>query len=244
MKAIKTIKKLIYIFFTGIIMLSCQKDSINNLLNDNLTEDEIIAGLKEALKISTDTAVKIVSAVDGYYKDDIIKIPFPEEMNTIITNISYIPYGDQMVEQVILLMNRAAEDAANEATPIFVNAITSMTFNDAKKILYGDDSAATHYLRITTFDSLKIAFKPKISNSLSKPLIGNVSCNDAWYQLTSAYNNYYVLLYGGNSINTSLDEYVTVKALNGLFYKLYEEEKSIRKDPAARVTDLLKKVFK
>lgn len=212
-----------------------------------LTEQEVIQGLKEALTISADTAVSIVSIKDGFFKDQLIKITFPEEADFILENKEHPLLKaigiNQLIDDAILSMNRAAENAAKEASPIFVNAIKAMTIKDAFNILNGNDTAATQYLRESTYVKLKSAFKPKVKNSLDKPLVSGVSANEAWYTLTSGYNEVAKLVPSLNTVNTALDDHVTQQALNGLFIKLAEEEKQIRKDPAARVTDILKRVF-
>jgi len=152
-----------------------------------------------------------------------------------------------LIEDVIVRMNRAAEDAAKEATPIFVGAITSMTIVDAIEILHSNDTAATHYLRGTTYYELKDLFQPKIDNSLDKALVAGISTNESWESLTVAYNSvaetFAGQLIGLTPVNTDLSEHVTRKGLDGLFLKVAEEEKDIREDPLARVNDILKKVF-
>lgn len=212
-----------------------------------LTEQEVIKGLKEALRVSTDTAVSIVSKTNGYYKDQLIKILLPPEADIIVKNKNHpllkaIGITD-MIDDVVLRLNRAAENAAKQAAPIFVNSIKSMSINDAFNILDGSDTAATHYFRGKTYSKLKNAFKPKIRNSLNKPFVGGVSANKAWSTLTNGYNEVANLVPGWKKVNTQLDEYVTNKALNGLFTKLAYEEKQIRNDPVARVTDILERVF-
>jgi hypothetical protein len=171
----------------------------------------------------------------------------PDEAKTIIDNISRIPGGEQLVEDVILRINRAAEDAAKEVAPIFVNSITSMTVRDAFNILKGADNAATSYLKATTYSELHILFKPKIQNSTEKKIIGNVSTKDSWVALTgkwnSAANSLAGKLAGLKPVNTDLDEYLTGKALEGMFSKVEIEELKIRKEISARVTPLLKRVF-
>jgi hypothetical protein len=148
------------------------------------------------------------------------------------------------MDQTILAMNRAAEDAASEAKPIFVNAITGMTIADGFTILKGTDSAATTYLRGKTYDSLYQKFQPKIDVSLNKPLVAGVSAQSAYSNLIDAYNTASLggLLFDKVTTN-SLSSHVTTKGLNGLFLKVSDQEKKIRKDPLAQVTDLLKKVF-
>ncbi|MBN1337836.1 MAG: DUF4197 domain-containing protein [Bacteroidales bacterium] len=236
------------LLFSAVLFVSCDSEEIKQIIeNPPLTEQEVIAGLRQALTVGTDTAVSIVSKVDGYYKDEIIKIFLPPEADIIVDNMNnplLVAVGiTDLVENAILAMNRAAEDAATEALPVFVDAITSMTVADAFGILNGDDTSATHYLRENTYWQLKEAFQPKIGNSLNKPLVGGVSANEAWSTLTTAYNNVAQFVPGWNPVNTELDDYTTRKALDGLFVKVADEEKDIRTDPVARVTDLLERVF-
>ncbi len=232
---------------------SCDStDEIIELIqNTPLTEAEVIAGLKSALTVGTDTAVSIVSEVNGYYMDELIKIYLPPEADIIVDNLDnplLEAIGMQgLVEDIILKINRAAEDAAEEATPIFVDAITTMTIEDAFNILKGTDTSATHYLREKTYLALKNAFQPKIAGSLDKPLVGGISASETWTTLTGLYNNVANSIAGQlaglSPVNTQLDEFVTRKALNGLFIKVGDEEKAIRTDPLARVNEILKKVF-
>lgn len=241
---------LLVLILPMLFLNSCDvAESVISVLEDELplTEEEVVKGLKEALRVSTDSAVSIVSVTNGFYKDQLIKILLPPEAKVITDNMNHpmlktIGITD-MVNDVILRMNRAAEDAAKEATPIFVNAIRSMTIQDAFNILNGSDTAATHFFRQKTYNQLKSKFKPKISTSLNKPLVANVSANKAWSTLTNGYNQVANFVPGWNKVNTQLDEYVTRKALNGLFLKVANEEKQIRKDPFARVTDILERVF-
>ena len=242
------ISNLIFLIFPILFIISCDKtEEIVNLLDEALTEEEVTEGLKEALTIGTDTAVSIVSVIDGYYGDEIIKIFLPPEADIIVDNMDdplLIAIGiDVLIEDVILRINRAAEDAATEAIPIFVDAITSMTITDAFEILNGEDTAATHYLKQNTYNELKEAFQPKINIALDKPLVGGISTNESWNILTTAYNNIAQFIPEWNEVNTDLDEHATKKALDGLFIKVADEEKDIRNDPLARVTDILRKVF-
>ena len=207
--------------------------------------------------MGADTSVTVTSQLDGYYKDEVIKIFLPEEALVIQEYASYLGLTTE-VENFIKSMNRAAEDAADKASPIFTNAITSLTISDGWDILNGinpaetkkstefDSTAATNFLISTTYQSLYDAFQPDIQSSLDKDLISNVSTNELWLAITSAYNEAAFLL-GEDQVNTDLDAYVTEKALDGLFYKVGEEEKEIRRDPLkwaeTTVGDILNKVF-
>jgi len=215
--------------------------------SDTLSKSDIARGLKEALRVGTDTAVNQLSKANGYYKDELVKILLPQEANVIIENVNRIPGGDQLVDKVILNINRAAEDASKEAAPIFKQSITSMTISDALGILNGADTAATNYLRRTTYQQLYNLYKPKIKSSVNKNLIGNISTAETWNNLTGTWNkfaNSMVGQIGGfQPIDVNLEDFLTRKALDGLFVKIAEEEKQIRKEPVARVTAILKKVF-
>ncbi len=218
---------------------------------DGLSEAEIIQGLKRALDIGADSAIATVSITDGYYGDQLIKILLPPQADIILQYkdepILQAVGIDQMVEDVIIGINRAAEDAAKDAKPIFVEAITNMTIEDGITILQSQDTAATHYLREKTFTSLKAVFAPKMNASLEKDLIGAYSANDAWNNLTETYNEIASSiagqLLGLETVDTNLSEYVTGQGLNGLFVKVGDEEKKIRENPYDWVDDIIRKVF-
>jgi hypothetical protein len=171
----------------------------------------------------------------------------PPEADIIVKNASKIPGGQKLIDNVILGINRSAEDAAKEASPIFVNAITSMSIQDAWGILRGNDNAATEYLKSTTSAQLFNLYNPKIEASLNKPMVAGISANQSWKTLTDQWNtlanNAIGKMAGFTPVNTDLDAYLANKALNGLFLQIAEEEKQIRKDPVAQVTELLKRVF-
>jgi hypothetical protein len=198
-----------------------------------LTNDEIIAGLKEALGVGTEKAVALVSQPDGYYKNPEIKIPLPEPVQKVEKLLRATGYGEK-VDEFELSMNRAAEHAAPQAKSIFGDAIKQMTFEDARKILNGSDNAATLYFEEKTSSRLQETFKPIV-----KEAMGQVGVTRSYQDLNAKVES----LPFGKSINFDLDQYVTDGSLKGLFKMLAEEEKQIRTQPAARVTDLLKKVF-
>lgn len=212
-----------------------------------LTESEVISGLKEALSTGAKNSAQRLSLENGYFGDAAIKILLPDEAKTIIDNISKIPGGDQLVQDVILRINRAAEDAAKEVAPIFVNSITQMSIQDAFGILKGTDNAATTYLKNTTFNQLYALYKPKIQASTEKDIIGTVSTKDSWQTLTTKWNTVANSLAGRianlKPVNTDLDDYLTNKALSGIFSKVEIEELKIRKEVSARVSPLLRRVF-
>jgi len=198
-----------------------------------LTNDEIIAGLKEALEIGTEKAVALVSKPDGYYKNPDIKIPLPESVQKVEKLLRATGYGEK-VDDFELSMNRAAEHAAPEAKSIFGDAIKQMTFDDAKKILNGPDNAATLYFEDKTSSRLREIFKPIVKDAM-----GQVGVTRSYQDLNAKVES----MPFGKSISFDLDQYVTDGSLKGLFKMLAEEEKKIRTQPAARVTDLLRKVF-
>jgi len=201
-----------------------------------LTNDEVIAGLKEALKIGIEKGAQLASQVDGFYKNPAIFIPWPEE--AVKVKEKALEWGlDGKVNQIEETMNHAAEEASKKATPIFVDAITNMSIGDGFEILNGSDSAATMYLIKTTSSPLHDEFKPVVSEAIQ-----TVELTKYWNPVATKYNNWAKLL-GKPEINPDLDEYVTQKGMNGLFYLIKQEERKIRKDPVAQVTDLLKKVF-
>jgi len=212
-----------------------------------LTETEVVNGLKEALVIGATNSSKILSAENGYFGDAAVKILLPEEARIIIDNISRIPGGDKLVEDVILRINRAAEDAAKEVAPIFIGSIEQMTVKDGFNILKGANNAATAYLKNTTYSELYSLYKPKIEASTGKNIVGNISTMDSWSVLTGTWNDFANSfagsLLGLTPVNTDLNDYLTTKALDGVFLKVEEEEFKIRNDVNSRVTPLLQRVF-
>jgi hypothetical protein len=199
-----------------------------------LTTDEIVAGLKDALSVGAQNSASKLSAVDGFFANAAIKVLMPPEAKKVETALRTAGMG-KLVDNAILSMNRAAEDASKSAAPIFVNAIKSMSISDALGILKGSDTAATGYLRGKTVAALTSAFRPVIDTALQK-----TAATSYWKTVFDAYNKLPTTF---TKINPDLAGYVTEKSLSGMFYQVAEEEKKIRKDPAARVTDILKKVF-
>jgi len=212
-----------------------------------LTDGDITGGLKEALTTAAGNAAAKLSSENGYYGDMTVKIPLPDEAKVIVENIGRIPGGEQLLENVIMNINRAAEDAAREVAPVFVSAVTQMTIADGYNILHGADNAATVYLKNTTWNDLYALYKPKISTSTSKEIIAGVSAQESWSTLTGKWNNIANSiagrLAGFSPVTTDLDDFLTRKALDGVFLKMEGEELKIRKEVSARVTPLLQKVF-
>ncbi|BDX39408.1 hypothetical protein CYCD_27630 [Tenuifilaceae bacterium CYCD] len=199
----------------------------------NFTEQEAVSGIKEALSKGTVKGAEMVSKKDGYFGDAEIKIPFPPEAKTIEEKLRAIGMGKK-VDEAVLSINRAAEDAAVKAKDIFLVAIKEMTVKDAINIVKGNDNAATQYLKTHTSAELKKQFTPIIEESLKK-----VNATKYWSNVINAYNKIPMV----KKMNPNLTEYVTDKAIEGLFVKIAKEEKEIRKNPIARTSDLLKKVF-
>lgn len=205
----------------------------NKVIGSKPSTEEVASGLKEALTKGTSKGIDEVSKTDGYFKNPEIKIPFPPEVQQVETTLRKMGMNKQ-VDEFVLSLNRAAEDAAKEAKPIFVDAIKKMTIQDAWSILKGEDDAATKYLDKTTSPQLKEKFKPIIKASLDK-----VNATKYYKDLITAYNKVPLV----KKVNPELDTYATDKATDGLFVMIAKEEKNIRQNPGARTTDLLKKVF-
>ena len=244
-------KKIFIVMLVAATITGCAE--LNQILQtvitttDTLTETDVVNGLKEALETGARNSASILSLENGYYGDPLVKILLPDEARVIVDNISRIPGGDKLVEDVILSINRAAEDAAKEVAPIFVSSITGMSINDAFGILRGEQAAATIYLRNTTYNDLYTLYKPKIGQSIEKDLVGDLSAYDAWNSLTSRWNTVANSVVGRlanlTPVETDLTDYLTNKALDGMFFKVEEEELKIRTQISARVTPLLQKVF-
>ncbi len=198
-----------------------------------LSNDEVVRGLREALNIGSTNASNLGSKVDAYYKNTQLFIPFPAEAQKVATKLREIGLGKK-VDQFVLTLNRAAEEAAKEAAPIFLTAVKGMTITDGINIVKGADNAATTYLQKNTNEPLKIQFKPVITRALAK-----TNATKYWSELITTYNK----VPGVTKMNPDLAGYTTQRAINGLFVLISAEELKIRKDPAARVTDILKKVF-
>ena len=244
-------KKAIFLFASFGFLATSQAQTFKNLLKkdstgktgiqkvlksgtgtSSLSSDEIANGLKEALNVGTNNAAQKLSAVDGFFKDAAIKILMPAEAQKAEKKLRALGMG-KLVDDAILSMNRAAEDAAKSAAPIFITAVKQITIQDAVGILRGNDFAATTYLKDKTTVSLSDAFRPVIENSLRK-----VNATKYWTTVFSTYNRF-----STDKVNPDLSAYVTEKALAGIFLQIGLEEQKIRKDPMARTTDLLKKVF-
>ncbi|MEO8108744.1 MAG: DUF4197 domain-containing protein [Ginsengibacter sp.] len=245
MKQIITSVAFLFLAFS----LSAQNDSSNKLggmfkkanslfskksssSGSNLSSSEIVSGLKEALSLGAQKSSDKLSATDGFFKDAAVKILLPEQVRTVESKMRMLGLG-KMVDNAELSLNRAAEDASKTAAPIFLSAIKKMTVTDALNILRGSDTAATGYLRKTTSPELINAFMPIVQESLKK-----VDATKYWKDVFNTYNKF-----TSSPVDTDINTYVTNKALNGIFYYVAQEEVGIRKNPAQRVSDILKKVF-
>ncbi len=243
-------KKIILIFLISVVQTSLfaqiniNNKSLENVINNatgqvqnsngsNLPESEITKGLKEALDIGTKNAVALVSKTEGYYKNPKIKIPFPPEVRRVESTVRNLGMNKE-TDEFIKTLNKAAEDAAKSAIPVFSEAIKKMTLTDAKAILQGSETAATDYMKSKTGLELASTFKPIVQQSMQK-----VKVAQYWSPLAKAYNQLPLV----EKANPDLNKYVTEKAIEGLFKIIAEEEIKIRKDPAARITDILKSVF-
>ncbi len=201
-----------------------------------LTNDEVIAGLKEALQVGIKNSVNLTSMTDGFWSNAAIKLPFSEDAIKVRQKALDLGMSSQ-VEKFEKTLNTAAEEATKEALPIFGDAIRNMTVSDGFAILNGGNGAATKFLKDNTSSKLNAAFKPKVEAAIAR-----VKLTEYWNPIITKYNSAMTLT-GGQKLNPDLNQYVTDKAISGLFYMVEIEENKIRKDPIARVSDLLKKVF-
>ena len=218
------------------VQLSSPADAsqVKEVVQNILSNDDLIEGIKEALQVGTGNAVELVSAVDGFYESPDIKILFPEKLKDTEKLLKKAGF-ETLVDEFELSMNRAAEQAASGAKDIFWDAIKQMTITDAKEILTGDDDEATRYFQEKTTADLEEIFKPIVETTMSE-----VGVTNLYQNLENKVKTVFPL---GLFTDFDLTQYVTDKTLDGLFLKLAEEEKKIREDPEARVTELLKKVF-
>jgi hypothetical protein len=206
----------------------------NKAKGGDLSTDEIAAGLREALQVGAKNATGRVSAPDGFFGNALIKVLIPPDAKKVENTLRQVGMGDQ-VDKAILSMNRGAEDACTKALPIFLDAVRGMSIDDGIRILKGNKDAATQYLKQKTSPALTAAFTPVIKASLEK-----VDATKYWADMINAYNSLPTTF---KKINPDLTAYVTERALNGVFVYIADEEAKIRMNPAARVSDLLKKVF-
>lgn len=224
---------LVSVFIAGCTVQQIQQTVGDYLDTDELTTDQVVAGLKAALEKGAGTSTASASRTDGYLKNPKIRIPFPPDVQKVEDKLRDIGLGSE-VDKFITTLNRGAEEAAKEAKPIIVNAIKGMTVQDAWGILKGQDNAATEYLKAKTSNDLKTRFQPVIKRALDK-----TNATKYYSDLVNTYNKIPFV----DKVNPDLDDYATEKALEGLFKLVADEEKNIRDNPVARTTELLKKVF-
>ena len=229
-------KKILFTFFIIFSLSSCAElqDVMNQLpQGGGISEADIASGLRQALDIGIDKQVSKLTQKDGFYKNELVKILLPQELQKVDKALRDIGLGS-LADDGIKVLNRAAEDAVKEATPIFVTAVKEITFVDAKNILLGKDDAATVYLTNKTQSALYAKFHPVIQNSF-----GKVGADQIWESLINKYNT----IPFTNDVNPDLTDYVTNEALKGVYTMIAVEEKEIRTKISSRTTDLLKKVF-
>lgn len=195
--------------------------------------DEIASGLRQALDFGIEKQVSKLTQTDGFYKNELVKILLPEELQKVDKGLRDIGLG-KLADEGLKVLNRAAEDAVKEATPIFIDAVKGITFSDAKNILLGNKDAATQYLTNKTQAALYDKFNPVIKNSFNK-----VGADEIWSNLITKYNSIPFTA----DVNTNLTDYVTNEALKGVYTMIAVEEKEIRTNLSSRTTDLLKKIF-
>lgn len=221
----------------SLFFISC--DELQNVVGtvpngDGGISDAMIAGgLRQALDLGIDKQVTKLTKKDGFYKNQLVKILLPQELQKVDKTLRDIGLGN-LADQGLIVLNRAAEDAVKEATPIFVNAVKDITFNDAKNILLGPDNSATNYLKGKTNAALYTKFNPVIQNSFAK-----VGADQIWTNIINKYNAIPFV----NQVNPDLTDYVTNEALKGVYKMISIEEKQIRTKISSRTTDLLRKVF-
>jgi len=198
-----------------------------------LSDSKVASGLKEALKVGAENAVKLTGKTDGYFENEAIKILMPSNLRSLEKGLRAVGYGPK-IDEFVLSMNRSAESAAPQAKKIFGDAILAMSFDDAKKILSGGDTAATDYFKSKTTEQLTAAFQPIVEKTMSQ---------NGVTQQYKALTDQFASIPFSKSQSFDINKYVVTKALDGLFFELADQERQIRKDPAARTTSLLKEVF-
>ncbi len=233
-------KKSLFAILLAFTLSSC--DDLLKVLESTssatgISQTEAVSGLKQALEFGVNNGTSFLGKTDGFLKNAAYKIIMPKEVQDGISKIKSNAIANALagpyIDKVVTAMNRGAENAMAEAKPIFVNAIKSMTITDAINIVKGGDGAATAYLKKATSAQLKEKFTPVIKKSLD-----GVNINDPWTKVSSAYN-----IVMGKNVKTDLNDYVTERAMDALFSQIKSEEDKIRKDPVARITPILKKVF-
>ncbi|WP_027360367.1 DUF4197 domain-containing protein [Desulforegula conservatrix] len=241
-------KKIIFLIISlsCLMLVSCvevlkqipakQISSAASAASGGLTSDEIIMGLKEALIVGAMNSTELTSKTDGFNLNPLIRIPFPPEAAKVKTTVEQLGFAN-LTKDFEQSLNRAAEEGSKKALPIFKNAIVNMSISDGMSILRGPNNAATEYLKSKTQSALVTEFTPVVKNAIQ-----TVDVTKYWDPIASVYNKT-TLLTGQSQVNPNLDQYITQKSLDGLFYLIAQEEMKIRENPAARASDILKKVF-
>jgi hypothetical protein len=226
----------ILLFIPLFFLNSCSElqQVVNQLPQNPVTDADIISGLKQALNIGIEKQVSKLTMEDGFYKNELVKILLPQELQKVDKTLRDIGLSS-LADEGLKILNRAAEDAVNEATPIFVDAVKNITFEDAKNILLGADNAATNYLENNTSEALYTKFHPVIKSSFQK-----VGADEIWKNLINKYNSLPLVF---NKVNPDLTDYVTNEALEGVYTMIAIQEKEIRTDVASRTSTLLQRVF-
>ena len=229
------LKKISLICFCFIAVSCAELQQVVNTLPNGQTGTtlDIAGGLRQALDLGIDKQVSKLTKQDGFYKNSLVKILMPNELRKVDRTLRDIGLGS-LADEGLKMLNRAAEDAVGEATPIFVNAVKQITFTDAKNILLGSDNAATSYLQTKTTNALYSKFNPVIQNSFSK-----VGADQVWNNIITKYNAIPFV----NKVNPDLTDYVTTEALKGVYTMIAVEEKEIRTKVSSRTTTLLQQVF-
>lgn len=230
------IRKLLFVLLVLNLTACAELQQVVNQLPQGggvLTNTDIASGLRQALDFGIEKQVSKLTQTDGFYKNELVKILLPSELQKVDKGLRDIGLS-KLADEGLKALNRAAEDAVKEATPIFVDAVKGITFTDAKNILIGKDDAATQYLSTKTQTALYAKFNPVIKNSFSK-----VGANEIWSNLINKYNSIPFTA----DVNPDLTDYVTNEALKGVYTMIAVEEKEIRTNLSSRTTDLLKKVF-
>jgi hypothetical protein len=234
-------KKLLTVLFVtcGVVAMGQSSDFLGNIKkkisgdNTSLSSDDIVDGLKQALSLGAQKSADRLSVVNGFLNDKAVEILMPPQAQKVEKTLRNMGMG-KLVDDAITSMNHAAEDASRSAAPIFINAIKNMTVTDGVNILKGSDTAATAYLRKSATPQLTKSYTPVVDSALQK-----TGATKYWKDVFDTYNKIPLV----SKVNPDLSSYVTQKAIDGIFYYVAQEEIKIRKDPAAQVTDLLKKVF-
>lgn len=248
------------LFFVGLLS-SCLSTDLTSFVSsfgnvtsqEAFTNSEAIEAMKDALVEGITVSASELSTTDGYFGDSALKIFLPEEARVMVDNIGKIPGGQRLVDDVVLRLNRSAEEAAKDVVPIFTDVIKEMTVADGISIVCGGDNAATEYLREKTYDKLYNLYRPKMAGVLEKPLVAGISADKAWTTLSDKYNeigepvNFAAEVLGKEApmppVEVDLAGYATKKALDGLFVKIAEEEAVIRENPLNYASDMIQKVF-